>query len=214
MKHQKKRKNTITQIVLEHIANNIKAYAIVTILFLIGTILGVIFVNNASESQQTQIGSYLQNFVNALQENYQIDQVTLLKQSLYQNTVTVFVFWFLGCTVIGIPMIYLLVGYRGFAIGYSISSAIATFGTGNGILFVLTSMFLQNILVIPCILALAVSGMKLYESIMKDKRRENIKVQIIRHTVFSILILLILGVSSLLEVYVSSNLLNMAILKM
>ncbi|MBO4815454.1 MAG: stage II sporulation protein M [Clostridia bacterium] len=66
---------------------------------------------------------------------------------------------------------------------------------------------MQNILFIPCILMLAVSGMKIHNSIMEDRRRENIKVEILRHTIFSLFVLILLIVSSLIEVYISKNLL-------
>lgn len=82
-------------------------------------------------------------------------------------------------------------------------------GCGSGILFSITSVFLQNIIFIPGILALAVSGMKLYKSIVKDKRKENIKLEITRHTIFCALILLMLEVSAFVEVYVSTSLLQM-----
>ena len=48
--------------------------------------------------------------------------------------------------------------------------------------------------------------MKLYKSIIKDKRRENIKLEITRHTVFCAFILLILEISAFVEVYISTNL--------
>ncbi len=50
--------------------------------------------------------------------------------------------------------------------------------------------------------------MKLYKSIVKDKRKENIKLEITRHTIFSVLILFILEISAFVEVYVSTNLLQ------
>lgn len=78
----------------------------------------------------------------------------------------------------------------------------------NGILFVITSILFQNIIFIPCILALAVSGMKLYQAIMKDKRRETIKLEITRHTIFSCLLLIGLEMAAFIEVYLSSNLLG------
>lgn len=53
--------------------------------------------------------------------------------------------------------------------------------------------------------------MKLYKSIMKDKRRENIKLEIIRHTIISIILFALLVLASFIEVYVSANLLTACI---
>ncbi len=67
---------------------------------------------------------------------------------------------------------------------------------------------LQNIVFIPCILALAVSGIKLYKAIVKDKRRETIKIEITRHTIISSLLLVGIELSAFIEVYISSNLME------
>ena len=40
---------------------------------------------------------------------------------------------------------------------------------------------------------------------MADKRKENIKLEILRHTVFSLLILAGLIISSIIETYISKN---------
>ena len=81
-------------------------------------------------------------------------------------------------------------------------------GMPKGILFVIITILLQNLIFIPAVLALAVSGFKLYKSIVKDNRKENIKLEILRHTVFSLLMLLALIASSLVEILVSTNLLK------
>ena len=73
------------------------------------------------------------------------------------------------------------------------------------------TMFLKNIIAIPCTIALAVSGMRLYKSIMQDRRKENIKLEVLRHTIFSAFILLLLIASSFIEVYTSQALLNYCI---
>lgn len=179
------------------------------LVFLIGLIAGVIFINKANQTQVNEISGYIQNFVNQLKDNVQIDKAQLLKNSLISNFILAITLWFVGSTVIGVPIVYGIIVYRGFCIGYTISSAIATLGAGSGTIFSLTSILFQNILFIPCILALAVSGIKLYKSIVKDKRKENIKIEITRHTIFSIFILIMLELSAFLEVYVSTNLLQL-----
>ncbi len=62
---------------------------------------------------------------------------------------------------------------------------VSILGIGKGILFTLLSLVLQNLIFIPATLALAVSGFKLYKSIIRDNRKENIKLEIVRHTIFS-----------------------------
>jgi len=70
-----------------------------------------------------------------------------------------------------------------------------------------SAVLFQTLIFIPCILALAVSGMRLHNSIMQDKRRENIKLEILRHSLFTVVILITLIISSLVEVYIYKNIL-------
>mgnify|MGYP001719959996 len=58
---------------------------------------------------------------------------------------------------------------------------------------------------------MAVSSVNLYKVIVKDKRRENIKVEIARHTIFSVIILILLIASSFVETYLSNTLLEVCI---
>lgn len=124
----KKKPSKIKEILLEHLKNNIRQYSIVLLLFLIGLIFGVIFVNNASGEQVQDITTYLSEFVNSLKQDAQIDKGVLLKDCLLSNFLLVLALWFVGSTVIGIPIVYGIVIYRGFCLGYTISSVVATLG--------------------------------------------------------------------------------------
>lgn len=209
--HRKNNSYRIKNIILNYIKENIKTYLILLIIFFIGLILGVIFVDNASEPQANQISSYINNFINSIKENYQISTKDLLKETVINNVSIAVILWFLGSTVIGFSLIYVVICYKGYCIGYTISSVIATIGTAKGIVFILATMLLQNIIYIPVILTLGVSGVKLYRLIMEDRRRENIKIQIAKHTIFSILMLMLLIISALIETYISGNLLEAVI---
>ena len=114
--------------------------------------------------------------------------------------------WFAGTTLIGIPAVIGIILYRGFCLGYTVSACTYVMGFGKGLAFVLISLLLQNILFIPAILALGVSGIKLYKSIMKDKRKENIKIEVVRHTVFSVIMLGVLILSAIVKVNISGGL--------
>ncbi len=208
--HRRKKTN-FKEKILNHIYENLKSYIIVIIIFIIGIVVGVIFINNTNESQSTEIQGYINNFINSLKQDYHIDKVELIKNSLGDNIVLIASMWFIGSTVIGIPIVLGIVLFRGFCIGYTAASIIGVLGAQKGILFLFTTIFLQNLIFIPVILCMAVSCIKLYKSIMKDKRRENIKIEIIRHTLISIMLLILLVIASLIEVYISTNLLMLCI---
>ena len=197
----------IKKIIEEHIVRNVKIYSILIIIFLLGLIIGIIVVNNSSESQETEITSYINNFVTEIKNGSKLDYFKLLKTSIGNNLLFIFLLWFMSSTVIGIPIVYGVIGYKGFCMGYTISSVVLALGTGKGISFVLSSMLLHNIIFIRCLLSLAASGINLYKSIIKDRRKENIKIEIIRHTIFCLIMLVIMAVGSLIETYISSNLL-------
>lgn len=202
----KRTKQNVKNVFIQYISNNIREYLIVTLIFLIGLILGIVFINNTNDIQKTDITNSINTFTVSIQSDQVVNQTALLRQSIISNIVLAFILWFTGSTVVGMPIVYGIVGFRGFCLGYTISSIIATLGTGKGVVFALSAILLQNIIIIPALLALAVSGIKLYQSIMKDKRKENIKIEICRHTIFCIFMLLLLVVSSFIEVYISSNL--------
>ena len=212
MRKQEKRTSRILNIIKEHIYKNLKQYLIVSLLFLIGIIVGVSFVNYSDVQIKEQIGSYITTFIECLKTDYQIDYMNLLKNIIGNHIIFAFVLWFMGCTIIGIPIVYALIVYRGFSLGYTISSIIFTLGTGKGILFSIITLLLQNLIIVPSIFALSVSGIKLYQSMMKDKRKENIKIEMIRHTIFSLFVLFLLIASSIIEVYGSNSILSLCIL--
>lgn len=206
---RKQKKNRISNVILEFIQTNSKTCLILLIIFFIGVLLGVIFVNNCKETQENQIKSYIQNFVDGIRENYKISSTKLLWNAIMKNFITALVLWFLGLTLIGVPLIYLFIGYKGYCIGFTAASIIATLGGTKGTLFIASTMLLQNIIYIPIIIALATSSVKLYKKIMEDRRRENIKTQILKHTIFSVFMLVILILNSFIEAYISGGISSM-----
>ena len=208
---KKNKRRVFLQTIKEHVINNKKEYAIVSILFVIGIFLGVFFINNVGQEPKTLITEYLNQFIDTLKSTEDLNLIELLKTSIGQNIILAISLWFFGTTIIGIPIVFGIVAYRGFCLGYTISACISIMGMSKGIIFVLILLLLQNLLVIPAILALSVSGIKLYKSIMKDKTKENVKIEMLRHTVFSLIMLIVLIISSVIEIFISTNILKIFI---
>ena len=207
MKKNKQHMNLL-EMIKKHIVHNKKEYMVVALLFIAGIFLGVLFVNHIQESQKLEITSNFGAFVENMKNTDSLNYMDLLKTSIQQNGLLAIVLWFFGTTVIGLPVVFGVVLYRGFCLGYTIAVCISVMGFSQGIWFILILLLLQNMIFIPSVLALAVSGFKLYQSIIKDRKKENIKIEVIRHTIFSLFMLGLLLLSSVAEIFLSTNLLK------
>ena len=145
------------KVIINHISNNKKEYIIILLMFIIGLFFGVFFVNNIEQNKITDITNYFSSNIENLKANQQIEKISLLKNSIFSNISFALILWFLGTTIIGIPIVMGCIAYKGFCLGYTISVAIMTFGKAKGIIFVLTSLVLHNIFFIPAIIAIGVS---------------------------------------------------------
>ena len=205
MRKYKRYSKFSNNIIVSHVQNNLREYIIAAIIFVIGILLGIVFVNNLNNTQSDEIKTYIDEAIAGFKGNDNINKLIILKNEIQSDFLLTVLLWLLGSTVIGLLLVYLIVCFKGFCLGYTISAVVFSIGTGKAVIFLLSTIFLKHLISIPAILALAVSGMKLYKSIMQDRRKENVKLEVIRHTLFSLFILLILIASSIIEVYVSQS---------
>ena len=201
--------NSKWKIILKnYVKNNYKEYILTSLLFIIGLFIGVMIINNCTETQSSEITVYLNEFITKFKNTQSINTSELALSSIKNNTILSLIIWLAGTTVIGMPIVLIVIMFRGIVLGYTISAITLTLGTTKGIFFCLVSIFIQNLLFIPAVLTIGVSSIKLYKSIMKDRKIENVKMEIIRHTIIAIIMSLILCVSSLLENTISITLLK------
>ena len=177
MLSKKTKKSKIGTTIYNHIINNKREYLIIIILFFVGLITSVIFINNVKIEKLNETNKYINELVNNLKIFTNIQLFKLLKKSIWNNIMFTLILWLGASTLIGIPIVYGAVILKGFSIGCTISSLINAFGIGEGIIISLAFLLLHNIIFIPTMFAICVSGVKLYKSIMQNKQRENIKKQ-------------------------------------
>lgn len=154
-----------------------------------------------------QINSYINNSISNIKGENSIDKSLALKNDVRKDVVIGIILWIAGSTLIGMPIVYIIIGYRGFCFGYTIAAIMAVLGMKQGMLYCFSGLFMQNIIFIPSIIFIASSGMNLYKNIKKEKKRENLKINIIRHTAYSLIGILGIIFSSVIEVCCSTNIL-------
>lgn len=200
----RKRKSEIFRTIKEDIINNLKSYIIIIFIFLVGILLGVMFINKTDS--KVEIEKYINTYIDETKTVQNGDYFSELQNDIRNNVILVFSLWFAGTTIIGIPIVFGIIIFRGFCLGYTIASCVYVLGKIKGIIFIFITIFMQNIVFIPAIMILGVSSIKLYKSIIKDRRKENIKLSILKHSIVSIIISIALILSSIIKVEFSYRL--------
>mgnify|MGYP004586604305 FL=1 len=197
----RKKKNEIFMAIKEDILNNAKAYFIVIIIFAVGIFLGVMFINQMQD--KGEIEKYINTYVDETKVLQKGNYLGELQKDILSNIGLVLALWFAGTTIIGIPIVLGIILIRGFSLGYTIASCVFVLGKMKGIIFILITIFLQNIIFIPALMIFGVSSIKLYKSIIKYRRKENIKLSILKHSIISIAIMIALIISSIIKIEIS-----------
>ena len=199
-----KKKNEVLLAIKENILNNTKSYLIVIIIFTVGIFLGVMFINQTEN--KNEIEKYINTYVDETKTLQNGNYLSELQKDIKNNVTLVLLLWFAGTTIIGIPIVFGIILFRGFCLGYTIASCVYVLGRMKGIIFTIITIFLHNVIFIPALMILGVSSIKLYTSIVKDRRRENIKLSILKHSIISFIIMIILIFASIIKIEISYRL--------
>ena len=180
-----------------------KEYKLLCITFIIGIIIGVLYIQKKNTTEISNINSYIKTLIDNIKNSHSINKIVLLLECLKNNCLFILLIWFLGCTIIGSFLVYLTCLYKGFSIGYTITAIILSLGAKNGIIFSLSTMLLQNIVLICAMFLVANSGIQLYVNIKKNC--VNLKIELFKHTMIMLISLMLSIIASFIEVYISTN---------
>jgi len=136
------------KIVFSHIKQYWVIYLTLACVYFAGIIFGAFGVGALGSEKSFQLTEFFNKLLE--QQPDRIDTV-FLRQMAKNNFIIMAGIWLLGLTVIGTPLIYLIVFTRGFVLGFTIAFIIhAKKLLGIGI--VLFTIFIPSILAIPCLL--------------------------------------------------------------
>ncbi len=200
----RKKNSEIFTIIKDDVLNNAKSYFIVVVIFVVGIFLGVMFVNQTEN--KSEIEKYINTYVDETKSLQNGDYFNELQKDVKNNIALALLLWFAGTTIIGLPIVLGVILFRGFCLGYTIASCVFVLGRMKALIFISITILLQNIIFIPALMILGVSSIKLYKSIIKDRRKENIKLSIVKHSIISLIILVALIISSIIKIGISYRL--------
>ena len=194
---------------LNYVEKNIKEIILITLIIFIGLIIGIIYINSLTDENISKVDSHVNSVVDYIKElnceESKIDNTVILFSNLKRNILYIMLIGLFSLCIIGLPIMYLLIGFKSFSLGYTMSAILATLGTKSGIIFICSSMILHNIIYLIGIYLISISGIDLYKEIVVNKS-EKIRLKIISHIIFIVISVLISVFAALVETFISNNL--------
>jgi stage II sporulation protein M len=187
-----------------------KAYFfIVLIMFCLGISFGLYTVKYMGSSDKSDLTNYFFSFTNSI-ENEPINYGSLLFVVIKKNILIILPIFLLGLTFFGAPIILFLDLLKGFTLGYTFSFMVTTF-EGKGMGLALVSNIPQNLIYIPCFIALSVISLSMSTEKFKGKffKHGKNKDAFFDGVLNKLIIIIILfGIGILVETYVSPSLIK------
>jgi len=164
----------------KHIKYNFLFYFILSIIFILGTILGPLVVKKFSSTvQKTVLKLSHPYFKNVYLGEY--DGLSILKTSFFNNVLIVILIGVLGLINVGIIFIPMIVFIKSIFIGFSVSILVYKFGI-RGFLASLLGIYPQNLFIIIGLIGAGAIAMTMSSSLTnlfrnKSTRNPNFNIQ-------------------------------------
>ncbi|WP_010093136.1 stage II sporulation protein M [Ornithinibacillus scapharcae] len=136
------------KVLLNHLQTHATIYVFMVILFLTGIVFGAIVVNSMGFVQKQDLFFYLERFFGHLTNDNSIDKNAVLKESFFYHIKYLSLLFILGLSVIGLPVVWILIFLKGLVVGFSVGFIVNQLGM-KGFLLATLSIAPQNIMVIP-----------------------------------------------------------------
>ncbi|MDQ0219065.1 stage II sporulation protein M [Peribacillus cavernae] len=206
-----KKRSVIQNAAINHISEHSSLYGFITVLFLMGVIFGAILVNSLSFTQKEDLFYYLSQFFGQVSQGKIISDHDMFTQSVAHNVKYIGLIWILGISIIGLPVILILLFLKGMVVGFTVGFLVNQMGW-NGFLLSFVSILPQNIFIVPIfivIAALSVSlSMKMIRRVFLKQDREPLKPIISRYIFSLALSIVFLAAAGAIEAYISPSLMK------
>ncbi len=168
------------------VEENMKLYIVVSIIFLLGFLIGIICFKRVINDSKIKEEVIKYDFFFEKVE----DKSIVVADMMYENISTILIYWVVGISIVGAPLLIIFCLYKGAALAIIISSVLIKYGFETGYTMLIKNVFLQHFLTDFVIVFLTVSSIKVMYRILFQKHE--LKSELIRHSVLCIIGLLTL----------------------
>lgn len=137
-----------------HIKSNVTIYLFMTSLLVTGVVFGAIIVNSMSFIQKQDLFFHMNQFFTKIVEQEAVLSKDMLQKSFIFHLQYLSIMLLLGLTIIGLPILWLLIFLKGLAIGFSVGFIVNQLGW-KGFILATLSILPHNMMMIPIYIAVA-----------------------------------------------------------
>jgi stage II sporulation protein M len=181
-------------------------FLFIVVLFLMGVIFGAIVVNSMSITQKEDLFYYLSQFFGQVSDEKIAGNNELFLQSFFHNSKFIGLMWILGVSIIGLPVILVLLFSKGMVVGFTVGFLVSQMGW-KGFMLALVSILPQNLIIIPVFIMMAalsvIFSMRMIKKQFLKKYAQPILPFFKRYIFALIVAVIFIAVASGIEAYLS-----------
>jgi stage II sporulation protein M len=148
------KKKMYQNIAVTHFREHSSIYLFIIVLFLMGVIFGAVVVNSLSFNQKEDLFYYLSQFFTEVSNERVATSNDIFVQSILHNGKYIGLMGILGISIIGLPVILILLFLKGLVIGFTVGFLVNQMEWG-GFLLSFVSVLPQNLIIIPIFIVTA-----------------------------------------------------------
>ena len=193
---------TVRQSATNYLREHAFLLALVVILFVMGLIFGILAAGVLDKDQKVSLNSYIDQ---GLHSKSYVSNSIYARQTIISNIQTVFFLFFMGISVIGVPLALLLIFTRGFILGFSSGFLFQTMGL-KGFILTMTGILPHNLLIIPALFLMLIAVIDCAAALTKirfTKKPVSIGDELMRCSFLNLLVLVVMVLAGLVQGYVT-----------
>ena len=151
----------------QHLKDNRAQYLLIILFFVAGVVIGAYKVGSLDSTVRSHLSGLINGYLQSGVQGRLVGNEIIWKAFITQSKIILLI-WFLGLTVIGLPLILGVVFVRGLSLGFTIAF-LAHEQNAAGIWIAMVSVLPQNLVYIPLLLAWSVVALNFSVFIVKSR---------------------------------------------
>lgn len=205
---------SIADKIKNHIREKLIFYIVLFVFFVIGAVFGAYITGTYNKESSIHLKEFFEEAFGIF-KGANPDYNSIFKNTFASGISEIFFIWILGFTVIGLPFIFFISAKAGFMLGFTGAFTVSLY-SWKGILITLSLIGVKCFIYIPALFAVSVEGISISLLLTrmlfgKIRYRTNFKYTVLNYTGLLFIALTVVVIYSLLEAYLSANLMLLVI---